>query len=84
MNMRARNWIFASLMATICAMPSRAAEDDALLKDLTSVIALLGVPCGRVVSATRQSDNDHIATCQDGNRYRVFIDAQGRVVAQKL
>ena len=59
------------------------ADDAALLKDLTSVIALLGLPCGQVVSATRLKDNDHIATCRDGNRYRVFINAEGRVVAQK-
>jgi hypothetical protein len=66
-----------------CTLPSRAADDAALLKDLTSVIALLGMPCGQVVSATRLTDDDHIATCQDGNRYRVFINAEGRVVAQK-
>ena len=60
-----------------------AAEDAALLKDLTSVIALLGEPCGQVVSATKLKDNDHIATCKDGNRYRVFVNAEGRVVAEK-
>jgi hypothetical protein len=63
--------------------PSLAADDASLLKDLTSVIALLGLPCGQVVSATRLKDNDHIATCRDGNRYRVFVNAEGRVVAQK-
>jgi len=72
-----------ALLAAIGAMPARAAEDAALLKDLTSVIALLGLPCGEVVSATRLKDNDHIATCKDGNRYRVFVNAEGRVVAQK-
>jgi hypothetical protein len=64
-------------------VPARAADDGPLLKDLTSVIALLGLPCGQVVSAIRLKDNDHIATCRDGNRYRVFINAEGRVVAQK-
>ena len=44
---------------------------------------LLGMPCGQVVSAKRQADNDHIATCKSGNRYRVFVNAEGRVVAQK-
>jgi hypothetical protein len=48
------------------------------------VIALLGLPCGQVVSATRIKDNDHIVTCQDGNRYHVYVNAEGRVVAQKL
>ena len=64
------------------AEPLPAADDVSLLKDLTSVIALLGVPCGQVVSAKRQADNDHIATCSNGNRYRVFVNAEGRVVAQ--
>jgi len=41
------------------------------------------LPCGPVVSARRQADNDHIATCKNGNRYRVFVNAEGRVVAQK-
>ena len=69
--------------AALFAGPSPAAEDAALLKDLTAVIVLLGLPCGQVVSARRQADNDHIATCRDGNRYRVFVNAEGRVVAQK-
>jgi hypothetical protein len=63
--------------------PSRAAEDVSLLKDMTSVIALLGLPCGKVVNAVKKGDNDHVVTCQDGNRYRVFLNAEGRVVAQK-
>jgi hypothetical protein len=37
-----------------------------------------------VLGATQLREDDHIATCQDGNRYRVFINAQGRVVAEKL
>jgi hypothetical protein len=71
------------MLAVFGAAPARAADDAALLKDLSSVIALLGLPCGQVVSATRLKDNDHLATCKDGNRYRVFVNAEGRVVAQK-
>jgi len=82
-NNRIGGWTLAALLAASIAVPSRAADDAALHKDLTSVIALLGLPCGQVVSATRLKDNDHIATCRDGNRYRVFINAEGRVVAQK-
>jgi len=82
-NSRIGGWAFVALLTASCALPSRAADDVPLLRDLTSVIALLGMPCGRVVSATQLNDNDHIATCQDGNRYRVFINAEGRVVAQK-
>jgi hypothetical protein len=47
------------------------------------VISLLGLACGQVVSATRLQDDSHVATCQDGSRYRVFIN-EGRVVAQRL
>ncbi len=78
-----KGWTLIMVMSTFFAGLSLAADDAALLKDLTSVIALLGLPCGEVVSATRLKDNDHIATCKNGNRYRVFVNAEGRVVAQK-
>ena len=83
MNIRTTAWLCAALLTTTLALPSRAADDAALLKDLTAVIALLGLPCGQVISATRLKDDDHTATCRDGSRYRVFINAEGRVVAQK-
>jgi len=72
-----------AFISLLFAAPALAADNVSLRKDLTSVIALLGLPCGQVVSAVRLKDNDHVATCQDGNRYRIFLNAQGRVVAQK-
>jgi len=83
LNTRIDARICAVLLALLVLMPVKAADDAPLLKDLTSVLALLGLPCGQVVSATRLKDDDHIATCRDGNRYRVYINAEGRVVAQK-
>jgi hypothetical protein len=83
MTTRGLNTLSIALSTMLLAMPSSAADDVALLKDLTSVIALLGLPCGKVVSAKPLKDNDHIATCQDGHRYRVFVNAEGRVVAEK-
>ena len=74
---------WALTLTVFFAVPSLAVDDPALLKDMTSVIALLGLPCGQVVSATQQADNDHIVSCTDGNRYRVFINAEGRVIAEK-
>ncbi len=66
---------------------SLAADDAAssvpVAKDLTAVIALQGLPCGQVVSVTQQGENDYIASCTDGNRYRVLVDANGRVVVTK-
>jgi len=76
-------WAAIVLQATLFAGLSLAADDPAVLKDLTAVIALQGQPCGQVVTAARQGDNDYIATCQDGSRYRVFVNSQGRVVVQK-
>ena len=54
-----------------------------LFRSLTAVIALQGQPCGQVVTATKQGDNDYVASCQDGSRYRVFVNPQGRVVVQR-
>ena len=78
---RASAPIFALTM--LFAGPSPAAEVVTLVKDLTSVITLLGLPCGQVVGVKRQADNDHIASCTDGNRYRVYVSAEGRAVARK-
>jgi hypothetical protein len=70
------------VLLSLASAPAGAADDTAVLKDLTSVIALLGLPCGQVVKAERRGDNDYIALCRDGNRYRVF-QRDGRVVADK-
>ena len=67
----------------MAALATPALGADALTKDLTSTIALLGLPCGEVVSAKKKGEHDYIATCKDKNRYRVFVNAQGRVVAEK-
>jgi hypothetical protein len=79
---RAKGWTLSVVVATLFAGPSLAADDASVLKDLTAVIALQALPCGRVVSAARRGENDY-ASCQDGNRYRVFVNAEGRVVALK-
>lgn len=83
MSKHMKSWVLIAGMTVFFTGPSRAAEEVPLAKDMMAVIALLGLPCGQVVNVKRQADNDHIATCQDGNRYRVFLNAEGRVVAQK-
>ena len=82
MSKRVTGWALI-LTATFFAVPSLAADDVSLSKDLMAVIALQGLPCGQVVSVKQQGDNDYIASCRDGNRYHVFINSAGRVVAQK-
>ena len=77
----------AVVIPAFFAVPSLAqngAQDDAALKkDLTAVIALHGLPCGQVVAVKVQAENDYAASCQDGNRYHVYMNAAGRVVVEK-
>lgn len=73
----------AFTIALLFSGSGSAAEDPVLLKDLSTVIRLLDLPCDRIVSARRKADNSHIATCKDGRRYRIFVNPEGRVVAQR-
>ena len=63
--------------------PALAADNASLAKDLSATISVLGLPCGQVVDVVTQGDRDYIVTCSDKNRYRVYINAQGRVAAEK-
>jgi hypothetical protein len=78
--------IFALLMtaATVSGAPVLAADGPAFSKDLKATIALQGMTCDQVIDAKRNADSDYTATCKDGNRYRVYVNAQGRVIVQKL
>ena len=79
--------LVAATMLSGAGTPLAAQEtrsDATVVKDLTAVIALQGQPCGQVVSATQQRENDYLATCQNGNRYRIFVNADGRVIVEKL
>jgi hypothetical protein len=69
-------------IAGLGASIALAADDAKQKQDLTAVIALQGKPCGEVVSYTVQGDNDFVATCKDGNVYRVYVK-DGRVVVEK-
>jgi hypothetical protein len=82
-------WGLALVIAasTLWGRLSLAAEDPgsdvSVTTDLTAVIALQGLPCGKVVSAREQGDNDYAVTCEDGTGYRVFVNADGRVIVEK-
>ena len=58
-------------------------QDISDAEDLTAVIALQAKPCGKVVSAVKRGENDYVATCEDGNRYRVYV-RDGRVIVEKI
>lgn len=70
-------------MTLFSAAAASAADNASLAKDLTATISLLGLPCGQVVNVVTQGDRDYIATCSDKNRYRVYVNPQGRVAAEK-
>jgi hypothetical protein len=69
--------------AACFAASSLAADDASVKKDLFTVITLQGLPCGEVISFTTKAENDHMVSCKDGNRYHVFLNAQGRVIVEK-
>ena len=52
--------------------------------DLKATIVLQGAACDQVAQQKRNGDSDYNVSCKDGNRYHVFVDAQGRVVVKKL
>lgn len=83
--MKLRTLVLMTMSAVLGAPASLlAAEDTSFGKDLTATIVLHGLPCDAVVDAKRNGDSDYTATCRDGNRYHVFVDASGRVVVKKL
>jgi hypothetical protein len=71
------------VVLALFAVPSFAQDEEAIKKDLTSVIALQGMPCGEVVAVKVQAQNDYLASCKDGNRYHVYENDKGRVMVEK-
>jgi hypothetical protein len=80
---RVKSWALIGVTTTLLAGPSLAADDASIRQDLTVVIALHALPCGRVISAVRQGDIDYTASCQAGTRYRIFTTPAGRGAVQK-
>lgn len=70
-------------VAALFALPSIAADEEALKKDLTSVIALQGLPCMQVVTVKTQAENNYLVTCKDENKYHVYLNNKGRVIVEK-
>lgn len=71
-----------SILCACASLAANAADEPKQRQDLTAVIALQGKPCGEVVSYVAKGDNDFVATCKDGNRYRVYVK-DGRVLVEK-
>ena len=83
MNKRIVALTLSLFLTAFFAVTSFAADDEALKKDLTAVIALQGLPCGQVVTVKIQAENDYAVSCKDDNKYRVYVNAAGRVVVEK-
>jgi hypothetical protein len=81
--MRIRIFVL-TFMVGLTGAPLFAADDASMGKDLKATIVLQGMPCDSVMDAKRNADSDYTVSCKDGNRYHVFVNAQGRVVVQKL
>ena len=76
--------IAAAATALSCSLTSPArAQNVSNAADLTAVIALNGKPCGKVTDAAKRGEDDYVATCEDGNRYHVYVK-DGRVVVEKI
>ena len=71
----------AALVFTVILLSQAVSFDTA--KDLSTVIALQGKPCGAVVSFEKLGKNDYLARCSAGDVYRVYINNTGRVVVVK-
>jgi hypothetical protein len=83
--MSLRTTVLTVSVATLFgAVPLLAADDASFTKDLAATIALQGLPCDKVIEAKRNGDSDYTALCKDGNHYHVYVNAQGRVIVQKL
>ena len=74
---------YSLFVVALFAAPAFAQDEEALKKDLTAVIALQGLPCGEVVAVEEQAESDYAVSCKDGNMYRVYLNAAGRVVVEK-
>lgn len=84
MSSTTRRWTWLGCTLALLGLPAAAAEDPALLKDMTAVIALNGKPCGQAVAVVvvPGAGKEHLVTCQDGHRYRVRLTEEGRVLVE--
>jgi hypothetical protein len=76
--------LISMMAAMVGTAPILAADDPAFSNDLKATTAHQGMTCDQVIDAKRNADSDYSATCKDGNRYHVYVNAQGWVIVQKL
>ncbi|NND43827.1 MAG: hypothetical protein HKN58_00790 [Xanthomonadales bacterium] len=80
-------WIATAMVALTLSLagtsPALGQDDGKVRKDLETVLALKGKPCGAIVDLRRQGENDYLVTCRDGSRYRIFISEGDQVVVEE-
>lgn len=72
-----------TLMTGLIVGPAFGAQNVDVKRDLFAVITLKGHPCGEVVSVKKLGENDYIASCRSGDRYRVHLGAKDKVLVEK-
>jgi hypothetical protein len=80
---RKQSLVLIVAAATSYSAAAVAQQDISDADDLTAVIALQAKPCGKVVNAQKRGEDDYVASCEDGNRYRVYV-RDGRVIVEKI
>ena len=81
-----RHGIFIAISTAVLVFGAafRSTADDAAFgKDLMATIALQGKTCDKLVAIKRNGDSDYSVKCKDGNRYHIYVNAQGRVVVDR-
>lgn len=73
----------STAVATAAAGDAEKRPARDLERDLFGVISIEGLPCGEVVEAERLGENDYLATCATGDRYRVRVTPEGRVTVER-
>ena len=82
-SLRQLRMLIAAAATSYAGVTAAQGQEISDADDLAAVIALQAKPCGRVVNAEKRGENDYVATCQDGNRYRVHV-RDGRVIVDKI
>ena len=71
------------LVISVSIVHAEGDHDATVKRDLFAVITLQGHPCGSVTNYQRLADNDYIAICATGHRYRINVTQEGRVAVKK-
>jgi hypothetical protein len=58
-------------------------HDHHVSRGLLSIVNLSGADCDSVVGFRRQGAMDHLAVCQNGKQYRVYVTPLGRVAVDE-